>query len=237
MAMQLINVISQSTTFDKHHLTVVTLVLVLHILMIFKLIVSFPSNFLPQNLQINFSAFTDFWWALLRRPSSLLYEGNFKSQRLQKTLWGTLKCSLKAPVLENLSWHWPHFKSNPTLTPCTSTECLSWTDFSTKDMSQFSHLNSCSISSCFKHPSNSLPKSWLQNLQRKLFSVWSAFVWFVRECLLRNFLSQYLQVKSCFSSSWAWYSGYDFWKHLPQNLQTKSKSPWRALIWLRGKLF
>ena len=30
MAMQLINVISQSTTFDKHHLTVVTLVLVLH---------------------------------------------------------------------------------------------------------------------------------------------------------------------------------------------------------------
>ena len=60
IAMQLINVISQSTTFDKHHLTVVTLVLVLHILMIFKLIVSFPSNFLPQNLRINFSAFTDF---------------------------------------------------------------------------------------------------------------------------------------------------------------------------------
>ena len=30
IAMQLINVISQSTTFDKHHLTVVTLVLVLH---------------------------------------------------------------------------------------------------------------------------------------------------------------------------------------------------------------
>ena len=47
-------------------------------------------------------------------------------------------------MLENLSWYWPLFTS------CTSRECLPWTAFSLKLLSQFSHLNSWSTSSCFK---------------------------------------------------------------------------------------